>query len=289
MIGIIRDNTSMVSIEDNSHLFDNRVLVLESRYGFTKTDSVISLYSTMTNMLLNINLNSELLNKFLTLNHYMKLIEGLKLDNLNKFIDNIEDYYKKHSDIEQLWDDVKFDNSNCFEYKIYDIEVLDKPDYSHIYRDMKENSSLYSNKIYGLKREGSFSTIMSDDLYQKHSMHKYAFLDKKYEDSNRNIVESVKLFLERINKIEPKYDSDFREYEMTLHGLNIEHVNALNSLMRAYNYLLNSKSFADNEMFYFDERKADFALEMSKCMVDRVPELIQHRIETKQRYSKKEA
>lgn len=97
---------------------------------------------------------------------------------------------------------------------------------------------------------------------------------------NNDIADSFRIFTSQVSKIDFSYNSDYKlaSLEMTSSGFNSEHIYALNILIKAYNYLINSISFKENKIFLLDEYTINKRIENAKLIVERVPLLIQSRL-----------
>ena len=80
-------------------------------------------------------------------------------------------------------------------------------------------------------------------------------------------------------KIDNKYSSSDYRITMNEFGLHMEHVIAINQLLMAYNYLLNSLSFKENSLYIFDEYEVDRHIELAELIIARVPNIIKYNLD----------
>lgn len=279
MIGMLSENKIGTSKKDNIKLH-NSIVIFNETTGFFYVEKTLKLYNTMTHLLKNSKLNSDILDKFIEINYCMNLIGDLKINNYNSFIDNLEKYYEKHDNLKYLWNNISANDNNIFEYNIFNMKELS-------YDELIKNSDKICNKesdikntIYYNKNDSELRAIISNDILKKYERKMYMFIENNKNDLNSDIAYSFRRFTSQVSKIDFSYDSDYKlaSLEMTSLGFNSEHIHALNILMKAYNYLINSISFKENNMFIFDELTINKRISNAKLMVERVPLIIQSRL-----------
>lgn len=279
MIGMLSENKIGTSKKDNIKLH-NSIVIFNETTGFFYVEKTLKLYNTMTHLLKNSKLNSDILDKFIEINYCMNLIGDLKINNYNSFIDNLEKYYEKHDNLKYLWNNISANDNNIFEYNIFNMKELS-------YDELIKNSDKICNKesdikntIYYNKNDSELRAIISNDILKKYERKMYMFIENNKNDLRSDIAYSFRRFTSQVSKIDFSYESDYKlaSLEMTSLGFNREHVNALNILMTAYNYLINSISFKENNMFIFDELTINKRISNAKLMVERVPLIIQSRL-----------
>lgn len=279
MIGMLSENKIGTSKKDNIKLH-NSIVIFNETTGFFYVEKTLKLYNTMTHLLKNSKLNSDILDKFIEINYCMNLIGDLKINNYNSFIDNLEKYYEKHDNLKYLWNNISANDNNIFEYNIFNMKELS-------YDELIKNSDKICNKesdikntIYYNKNDSELRVIISNDILKKYERKMYMFIENNKNDLSSDIGYSFRRFTSQVSKIDFSYESDYKlaSLEMTSLGLNREHVNALNILMTAYNYLINSISFKENNMLIFDEITINKRISNAKLMIERVPLIIQSRL-----------
>lgn len=280
MIGIIRENNIGLSKKSDVLLHKN-LMILSEGPGFYQTEKILRLYNTMTYLLEKAEINKDLLDKFIEINHCMNIINTLKLDSYEYFIANIQEYYDMHKNIESLWDQPTIDTNNIFNYTIYNMEKLDYDDFIEVFDKIKNKESDIENKIYCNETESGLNVIISKDIFKANERKLYTFIENKQNNLNKDIAYSFKYFTAQVSKLDSSYESEYKlmSLDMTRLGLNREHVNAFNALMTAYNYLINSLSFRENKLAPFDEYEINKRISNAKITVERVPLVIQSRLE----------
>lgn len=280
MIGMLSENKIGTSKKDNIKLH-NSIVIFNETTGFFYAEKTLKLYNTMTHLLKNSKLNSDILDKFIEINYCMNLICNLKINNYNYFIDNLEEYYKKHDNLKSLWNNIHTNYNDIFEYHIFDMEELSYDEFIKSFDKICDKESSVENSIYYNESESGLRVIISNDILKKYERKMYMFIENNKNDLNSDIAYSFRRFTSQVSKIDFSYDSDYKlaSLEMTSLGFNSEHIHALNILMKAYNYLINSISFKENNMFIFDELTINKRISNAKLMVERVPLIIQSRLE----------
>ena len=207
----------------------------------------------------------------------MNVINSLKVDSYSNFIEGIKDYCKSHENVDLLWDNPIIDRENIFQCNIFDIEVLNEQDFLQI-TDSVDTSKL-NDKIYGNESEFGLKVFIPEDTRNRYSRNLYLFTQNNSNDLKRDIAYSFKNFTEQVSKLNFSYIDDLYLLDMTNLGLNIEHINAINNLIASFNYLLNSKSFRENELLFFDEDYINKRISIAKLMVERIPYMISARLD----------
>lgn len=277
MYGVLNENKIGISRKEGVSLHKN-IIILNEGAGFYRTEKVLKLYNTITDLLSDSNINEDILNKFIEINHCMNVINYLKVDNYSNFIEDIEDYYEAHEGLDSMWDNPIIDRKNVFQCNIFDIEMLNEQDFIQSI-DSAEVSEL-NNKIYGNESEYGLKVFIPKDTRNKYARNLYLFAQNNSNDLKRDIAYSFRNFTEQVSKLNFSYAKELSLLDMTNLGLNIEHVNAINTLLASYNYLINSKSFEDNQLLFFDEDYINKKISTAKLIVERIPYMISARLDS---------
>ena len=98
MIGLVR-SPKLYTSEGERNIY-NKLLIFEEIINLKDISSFIKIYNTTTNLLENINLNEEILDKFKRINCCIEAIASLKVKNVaSDIIDNLNPihyYMKRH-------------------------------------------------------------------------------------------------------------------------------------------------------------------------------------------------
>ena len=277
MIGVLmEDKLGLVKKSDKS--LYKKILFFDEGPGFYKTEKVLKLYNTMTNFLKKAEINEDLLNKFIEINHCMNTINTLKLNSYEHLIPCIDKYQEMHENIEVLWEKPVLDDKNIFAYDIYDMKELEENEYIEIFNKIYNKELDIDNVIFCKEADNKLSCIVSNDIFNQNRRKLYMFIENFIDDLDKDIAYSFKYLIQQVSKIDISYDDDLSLLDMTRLGLNAEHIFALNNLMTAYNYLINSSSFRDNKR-----------ISNAKLTVERVPLVIKSRLEMYPQYTQRKA
>lgn len=282
MIGLVR-SPKLYTSEGERNVY-NKLLIFEERINLKDISSFIKIYNTTTNLLENINLNEEILDKFKRINCCIEAIASLKVKNVaSDIIDNFKSYTLLHKEALKKCKLKEYNKSNTFKYSTYNIKSLNEEDFDVLYEEISENERLsdntITNTVYGFIDNHSAYTIISNDLNDKHYGCVYAFIENISNNYNKDLINSIKYILNQMLKIDNKYSSSDYRITMNEFGLHMEHVIAINQLLMAYNYLLNSLSFKENSLYIFDEYEVDRHIELAELIIARVPNIIKYNLD----------
>lgn len=282
MIGVIREQ--LLSTDKENKVLYNKILILDDMAGFYDVNKVLKLYNTMTNLLSKADIDKEILNKLVEINHYMNMIPTLKIEDYTGLEHNLDMYQKLHDEMFEKWDSHIIDNSNIFNYDIYDIESIDENEFDAIYENLN-NEQVHDmedkNRILGCADDEYYYTLLCDDIYKKHYHHMYMFIENRENNLEYDIANTFKYFISQVRKVELRYHREYLLIEMSVYGLHIDHIHAINQLLMAYNYLINSSSFNEGQLFEFDKYSIERYISTAKAIIERVPGLLKARLNTK--------
>lgn len=260
----------------------NYMVVLDKGPGFMDYDDTVKLYNTALHMISNVDFNKDIINLFKEIAKGLNLIELLKVDNKYiNFTENLDTYGSKHDKFIEMWESSEdICTYDSYLYNIYPFTEMLSEDFQKIVSDESGEPILVEHGIHILYESGELSGCISKDIHDKIKNQLYYIPEHKTGDIEKDTTLSLSYILEKVSKVESNYSSsdNVTLLQMTACGLHFDHLVAINLLLKTFNYLLNSQSVKDNEMYVFDKLEVEKRIEHAKFIISRIPLLIKSRL-----------
>lgn len=284
MYGVINPKDQFFFFDlDNKESIHNCIVTLSKKPGFYNYNDIVKLYNTALHMISNSGFNKDIVNLFKEIAKGLNLIQLLKVDNkYTNFLEKLDTYSDRHEEIIKLWDS---DEDICiydsYIYNNYSFTEMPSDEFHKIVSDESENPILVEHGIHTLYEDKELSGCISKDIHDKIKNQLYYIPKHKTGNLKKDIALSLSCILTQVSKFESRNsDKDNVMYlGMNIEGFHCEHIVAVNILLSVFNYLLNSTSIQNNELYMFDEIEVIKRIENAKLIINRIPLLIKSRLD----------
>lgn len=278
---IDRDDKEFYLDLGNVEAIQNQMVVIEKGPGFMDYNQVVNLYNTSFYMMSENDFNEDIINLFKEIVIGLNVIRSLRVDNSYIGFDkNLDEYTSKHNDALIEWE--VYDDTSIYDrylYKVFSVSEVSKDKFKEISNEDFDDS-LLETPIHISYDGEDIDGYVRDDIHKEIKGNLFYIPEVKTGDVNKDICLSFSEILNQVSNFEAQYShkDNVILLGMTQAGFNFDHHVAINHLLRTFNYLLNSNSLKDNELYFFDKVEVENRIELAKIIISRIPNIIKSRI-----------